>query len=493
MKTLLLTFGLCVAALGAYAQNSSDDPVFYNPSTDLVLPAPIVAPIRALDNMNPIMPCGGGTDTLIGTGSCDYVWSTDSLATNIIGSTDSLVIGPLTSDSTFYLTTLDAYKDSMAVLPAYGSTYTGNTRGYYFTAPVDFVMTGFWVPTDVGMTSQNVEVLLFDNQTPPPAYSLSTNAFTSLGYWSNYDPNDTIDVCIPVYAGDVIGIYGNRGNNNSYSAGGTLYAEIAGVSTPVFRTGMQFDLVTEQMHDVWSEAGSSISRVEMFYDMEYDTNTTAINVIVPMPEFVTNTVGICAGDSAFAEGAYQTSAGMYYDTLQTIYGCDSIVTTDLSVNALPIMSFSSDTTCLQGGLLTLTGTPAGGLYTGTAVSGNQFDPSNAGVGSFTINYAYTGGSGCSNDVDATIVVDECASIDELNLLGVRVYPNPVVDELMIALPENMKIASAVLYDLNGSIIGTYVLSNASNTISVNALSEGVYLLELQSASGLKGTYRIVKK
>lgn len=42
---------------------------------------------------------------------------------------------------------------------------------------------------------------------------------------------------------------------------------------------------------------------------------------------------ICAGDSMLLGGAYQTSAGMYLDTLASSAGCDSVITTTLSVNS----------------------------------------------------------------------------------------------------------------------------------------------------------------
>jgi gliding motility-associated-like protein len=53
------------------------------------------------------------------------------------------------------------------------------------------------------------------------------------------------------------------------------------------------------------------------------------------------TAAICANDSIFLQGAFQTLAGTYFDTLSTVHGCDSIVTTALTVHAL-------DTTFLGG-------------------------------------------------------------------------------------------------------------------------------------------------
>ena len=47
---------------------------------------------------------------------------------------------------------------------------------------------------------------------------------------------------------------------------------------------------------------------------------------------INQTQSICQGDSLFLNGAYQTVAGNYVDSLQTIFGCDSIVITNLLVN-----------------------------------------------------------------------------------------------------------------------------------------------------------------
>ena len=68
---------------------------------------------------------------------------------------------------------------------------------------------------------------------------------------------------------------------------------------------------------------------------------------------------ICEGDSIYAGGDYQQSAGNYLDYLVTIKGCDSTVLTRLSVTMLPIVNLGNDTSILDGQTLTLdaTGTP----------------------------------------------------------------------------------------------------------------------------------------
>lgn len=63
-----------------------------------------------------------------------------------------------------------------------------------------------------------------------------------------------------------------------------------------------------------------------------DSLSQPINVIINPTYSFTDTVSICQGDSAFFHGQYQTIAGIYYDSLQTVSGCDSVYSTSLKVH-----------------------------------------------------------------------------------------------------------------------------------------------------------------
>jgi len=61
------------------------------------------------------------------------------------------------------------------------------------------------------------------------------------------------------------------------------------------------------------------------------TSTDDITInIIPVTQ-TTNDVSITVCESYFVGGANQTTTGLYYDTLQSVLGCDSIIITDLSV------------------------------------------------------------------------------------------------------------------------------------------------------------------
>ena len=67
----------------------------------------------------------------------------------------------------------------------------------------------------------------------------------------------------------------------------------------------------------------------------------------------TITVSKCAGEQYWAGGKWQKTSGVYIDTLQTQYGCDSIVVTYLTVNLLPNNFLPNDTSLCSGKTLQL--------------------------------------------------------------------------------------------------------------------------------------------
>jgi hypothetical protein len=60
--------------------------------------------------------------------------------------------------------------------------------------------------------------------------------------------------------------------------------------------------------------------------------------------------------------------------------------------------------CLNSGMVALSATPAGGLFYGTGVSGDLFDPAVAGIGAHSIYYAFVNGNGCEEKDTLDIIV-----------------------------------------------------------------------------------------
>ena len=63
------------------------------------------------------------------------------------------------------------------------------------------------------------------------------------------------------------------------------------------------------------------------------SNTDAVDVTVNPIYYNLLNITTCSGDSVYAGGNYQTTSGIYVDSLQSTDGCDSIVETTLTVSS----------------------------------------------------------------------------------------------------------------------------------------------------------------
>ena len=157
-----------------------------------------------------------------------------------------------------------SFGQTMMPLPAHASVYTGNVRGYWFTAPVNFTITGLRVAAQAGTGLQYIHVFKI-NDPVPVVYSVSSTNFTTLAYIQGAPNNVIQTVNINVVAGDKIAIMGQAGTGNSYGtvAGPTT---IAGNNVTLARILYQGTLVSGPAPNYSTEpTSSSISRVEMYY------------------------------------------------------------------------------------------------------------------------------------------------------------------------------------------------------------------------------------
>ncbi len=194
---------------------------------------------------------------------------------------------------------------------------------------------------------------------------------------------------------------------------------------------------------------------------------------------------ICAGDSVFVNGKYLKNSGLYIDTLQTITGCDSLIFSTLKVNSLP----PTPTIHLTGNVLS-----------SDATSGNQWHNENGSISGAT-NQDYsvltTGDyydivtlSGCSSNPSNTInvLITNIENIDQDK--SIKIYPNPISNELTIERTGNHEKMNFEIINTLGQVVFKGNMTEKT-TIETTNFTSGIYIIKFES--GLTFEFRKIIK
>ncbi len=194
--------------------------------------------------------------------------------------------------------------------------------------------------------------------------------------------------------------------------------------------------------------------VEIFYTYTNihgckDTASRIIQIKSAPNVSLTTLNGVCINASSFAMSGGTPAGGDYYGaginvnnifnaanagvgthSVTYIYssqGCSDTAMGSLSVFALPNVLFANlSSVCLNTPTYQLTGgTPVGGTYSGTSVSGNQFSPAAAGIGTYIITYNYTDVNGCASSDTSQVRVNGIPTVTFSTLPTVCQNTGPV--------------------------------------------------------------------
>jgi PKD repeat protein len=186
-----------------------------------------------------------------------------------------------------------------------------------------------------------------------------------------------------------------------------------------------------------------------------------------------------------------TTSGTYYVIATNAAGCSTTsVSTVVTVNPLPSVSLSLPTNYFCDTVTSYPlsgGNPPGGTYSGTAVTGNIFNPSAAGDGNFTITYTYTDGNNCTSSATQGITVGSNCFVGVPGVSAdytFSVNPNPAHSSIEINFIP--KSATALTVNLSNEL-GQQVFNKAvprtesyKETVDVSKLPAGIYFLTINT-------------
>lgn len=167
---------------------------------------------------------------------------------------------------------------------------------------------------------------------------------------------------------------------------------------------------------------------------------------------------------------------------------------DVTVNTPPAVAVSSSSSlvCLADAPAALTGTPAGGMWMGPGVSGNNFDPATAGVGTHSLTYSYTDSVGCSDSDSLSITVDVCLGVAANGLHALQVAPNPTNGTMLISLGAQYTNVEVTLVELNGQVVRNEKFTNVSSlNMSLEDVATGVYFLKIHADAEVR-TVKVIR-
>ena len=210
----------------------------------------------------------------------------------------------------------------------------------------------------------------------------------------------------------------------------------------------------------------------------------------PVYEASLPVITICEGDSVMIFGVYESSAGLYYDSLTTVLGCDSVEIQELIINTVDVSTTTSSNEITA-------------VSSGPGISYQWIDCADDSeiVGETDQIYLATSDGNYAVVIDDNSCVDTSAcvliqgiGIDQgINDLEIKIYPNPSSGVFNIKVDAGL-IENVVIYNTAGvEVEKVYNITQSSYNIDLSEYEDGVYLLKIITSSNQVITRLIIKK
>lgn len=229
----------------------------------------------------------------------------------------------------------------------------------------------------------------------------------------------------------------------------------------------------------------------IYYDtLQTQTGCDSIittDLIVNAPITYNNQQSICYGETYTINGHSYNTTGVYYDTLQTQAYCDSIVITNLMVNNLNLNILQVGNALLvSDSLANYQWIDCNNLYLPISGQTNQlYYPINNG------NYAVILNNNNCVDTTTCFQFNMVAFIAQEEANFITIYPNPFTIETSISFNHTQRNSRIEIIDLVGKTVKKYNFTGKQLLIQKEDLSNGVYLLQIIDSNERKLIKKII--
>jgi len=216
------------------------------------------------------------------------------------------------------------------------------------------------------------------------------------------------------------------------------------------------------------------------------SNTDPLSVSVNSKHYIISTIGLCTGDSMFIGGGYQLSSGIFYDSLLTSTGCDSVIETDLTISSqitvnLTLSICEGDSTLVNGNYELSTGT-----FYDTTVSLGGCD--SVTITSLSVLPALT-------SLTASICPGDSLLIGSLYQTSAGLYVDTLVSsagcDSIVTVDLTLYSSSVTLDSLGGDLVAsggvTYLWNTGATNSTITPDTNGVYSVTVTDINGCVAT------
>lgn len=209
------------------------------------------------------------------------------------------------------------------------------------------------------------------------------------------------------------------------------------------------------------------------------SDTVSVSLVDPAAITASQTLSVCSGGSVTVGSTVHNSTGTYTDVIPAFNGCDSTVTTSLTVQAAidVTTSVSGTTISANAAGLSYQWVDCNSAYAAVAGQTSQSYAS-APDGSYAV--IITNGS-C---VDTSSCVAISTTGIQSNLTqSLAVYPNPVKDQLVLeGVASN---STLVVYNgLGQEVMNLKLDAEKTQHISMSQLQNGIYIIKINNDQGI---------
>lgn len=436
--------------------------------------------------------CAGSSATLTAGGATSYVWNTASTLTAI----------PVTPTVTTSYTVTGT--NAVSCTNTAVATITVNA------APVVSIASptaGICAGSSATLTASGANTYVWSNGAATAANAVSpavTTVYTATGT-SVAGCVGTSTSTLTVNANPVVSI---AGPTTGICAGTSATLTASGANTYVWSNGpaTAANAVSPTLTTVYTATGTSAAGCT-------GTSSRTLTVNAAPVVSIAGSTAVCAGSSATltASGAATytwsngptTAANVVTPTANVTYtamgtstaGCTGMTSQAVTVNALPTVSLSAtaSTVCINTPTIALTGSPAGGVLSGTNVAGGVFTPGST-PGTFVQTYVFTNSvTTCSNSASNSIVVSGCVGLNNVtaNANGFVAYPNPTNGVFTLSFNNGLEKQITVT-DVTGKVVYSTTSNLQTLDINIANLANGIYSVKVQSNQTIE-VIKVVKQ